>query len=425
MLPIAVLPEFPMTNKFDSASPSAGMERGLRSRLGLFIAVRTLINVALRMVYPFLGVFQRGLGIDLRLFSLGLSLRSASGIFGPLLASVADRQGRRAGMLLGAALFTLGVSLVVIWPSFPAFLAMLILTIMGNFVFIPSMQAYLGDRVPYERRGTILAITEFSWSLSFIIGIPLVGLVIRLYGWQAPFPVLAIFGLLALVGLANMLPRQAGAVKGAASVWQNLGMVFTHPKALAGLGVAIAISSSNEMISVTFGVWLEQAFQVKIAALAAAAFIIGASELGGEGLASLLVDRLGKMNSFRIGLALNTVAALGLPFLGTRLVGAFVGLFCLYLTWEFCVVSLIPLMTEVLPAARATYMAAFLASIAMGRALADLVALPAFFAIQASPLASGILAVALAAAGANLVAAILSRQVKIAAQPIPTPALPE
>jgi len=167
------------------------------------------------------------------------------------------------------------------------------------------------------------------------------------------------------------------------------------------------------MINVTFGVWLEEAFQVQIAALAVTAFILGASELGGEGLASVLVDRLGKMNSFRIGLALNTLAVLALPFLGVALGGALVGLFLLFLTFEFCIVSIIPLMTEMLPAARATYMAAFIASIAMGRALTDLVALPIYINGRDSTLASGVLAVALAAAGINLVSLLTSRLVRI------------
>lgn len=393
-------------------------ESGLTVRLILFVAVRTLLNIAVRMVYPYLGVFQRGLGVDLRLFSIGISIRSASGIFGPFLATVADRYGRRAGMLLGLGMFILGVSLVVIWPSFPAFLAMLILTILGNFVFIPSMQAYLGDRVPYERRGTVLAVTEFSWSLSFIIGMPLVGLVIRLYGWQAPFPMLAVLGVLALVGLFRLMPRDHGSGSSSSGLRHNLRKIFTNPVALAGLGMALTCSAANEMINVTFGIWLEQAFQVKIAALAATAFIIGASELGGEGLASVLVDRLGKMPSFRIGLALNTVAVLSLPFLGTRLAGALFGLFLFFLTFEFCIVSLIPLMTEMLPALRATYMAAFIASVAMGRALTDLVALPIYQSGTDLELASGILVVALVAAGINLVSWLTSRLVRIETQAV-------
>ena len=55
---------------------------------------------------------------------------------------------------------------------------------LGNLTFIPAMQAYLGDRLPYERRGRILAYTEFGWSLAFIGGVPLMGLA----WWALDFP---------------------------------------------------------------------------------------------------------------------------------------------------------------------------------------------------------------------------------------------
>ena len=165
-----------------------------------------------RMVYPFLPVFGRGLGVDLYLLSYALTLRSATGIFSPILAFVGDSRGRKAGMLFGLVLFIIGAGVMYIWPTYPAFVAMLILGIMANFVFAPSMQAFLGDRVPYERRGLVLGLTEFGWALAFIIGVPLVGLVISRNGWQAPFIWLAVLGVIALacVVLAVALGSPAG-----------------------------------------------------------------------------------------------------------------------------------------------------------------------------------------------------------------------
>ena len=123
------------------------------------------------MVYPFLAVFSRGLGVDLASLSLALTFRSLIGTIGPFAATMGDSRGRKLAMLLGLGLFTVGTSVVVFWPTFPAFVAALIMTTLGKYIFDPPMQAYLGDRVPYERRGRILAVTELGWSLSFIIGI--------------------------------------------------------------------------------------------------------------------------------------------------------------------------------------------------------------------------------------------------------------
>ena len=69
------------------------------------------------------------------------------------------------------------------------------------------MHAYVGDQVAYQRRGRVMAVTELAWSASFIIGVPLMGLLIARSGWAAPFPILAGLGGLAFLALAWMLPR--------------------------------------------------------------------------------------------------------------------------------------------------------------------------------------------------------------------------
>jgi len=341
-------------------------------QLPIFVTVRTVINTMQRMIYPLLPVFGRGLGVDLELLAMALSLRSATGVLGPFLASVSDTRGRKAGMLLGMASLTAGGLVLWIWPSFPAFVAMLILSIMANFIFIPAVQAYLGDRVPYRRRGLVIAMTEFGWSLSFIIGVPLVGMLITRGGWQAPFPWLAGAGLLSIIVLAVVVPSDRPAAGQAPNLWHNLGVILRHPGARAGVLLAMAMSGANELVNLIFGVWLEDTFQVKLAALAVASAVIGFSELGGEGLVSLLSDRLGKRRAAGIGLFGNALAALALAGLGRTVTLAMVGLFLFYITFEFSMVSSLALMTEVLPAARATFMAAFVACTALGRAMGSL-----------------------------------------------------
>jgi len=90
-------------------------------------------------------------------------------------------------------------------------------------------------------------------------------------------------------------------------------------------------------------------------------------------------------------------------------VGAIIGLFLFYLTFEFTIVSGIPLMTEVLPSARATMMASHMALIAVGRSVGDLLA-PALFTQTLLP---GISANALAAVGFNLLALFALSRIKL------------
>jgi DHA1 family inner membrane transport protein len=345
------------------------LNRSLRIQIPAIIATRVGINTMIRMVYPFLPIFGRGLGVDLTLLSLAVTFRSITGVFGPFLAAIADRSGRKAGILFGITLFTIGAALLGFWPSYPAFVLTLALTILGNFVFVPSMQAYLGDRVPYTRRGMALALTEFGWSLSFILGVPLMGFLIARWGWIAPFPFLSATGLLSLGLLAWLLPRDAAIQAKQWNLWRNLGSVLRYRPALAGILLGLMISAANEVVNLVFGVWMEDSFGLKIAALGAASAVIGFSELGGESLVSLITDRVGKTRAVAAGLALNCLAALLLPVLGVSLPGAMVGLSLFFISFEFTIVSSIPIMTEVMPQSRATLMSIFIAATSLGRAL--------------------------------------------------------
>ncbi|MES0360150.1 MAG: MFS transporter [Anaerolineales bacterium] len=389
------------------------MKNRLRFQVLAFTATRVVLNTMYRMVYPFLAAFGRGMGVDLATLSLALAMRSLAGVFSPFLASIGDSRGRKIGMLSGLAMFIFGVGLVVIWPTFPAFLLALVLSMLGKYVFDPSMQAYLGDRVIYQRRGRVLAVTELGWSLSFIIGVPLMGLLISRYGWTAPFPVLTLLGLIAFGVLAWMVPRdkiQPGTQSG---LWWNFRKILSYPPVQAGLAMAMMFACANEMINLVFGIWLENSFGLMIAALGAASAVIGLSELGGESLAAAITDRLGKPLAVSLGLGLNCLAALALPIFGSSTTGAIVGLFFFYITFEYALVSSVPMMTEVMPSARATVMAVVIASVSLGRAIGALMATPLYLFGKSLTTIPDILPNVLAAVVFNILAIIALRYLQL------------
>jgi predicted MFS family arabinose efflux permease len=288
----------------------------IRSQLIIFMFLRTILNTMHRMVYPFLAVFARGLGVPITTFSFILTARSFIGMLTPVLGSFVDHRGRRFGMLAGILLFTAGMGLVALVPSFATFGIALILAILGKYLFDPSMQAY------------------FVW---------------------------------------RMVPHAAPTQPVTASV-QNVRSVLTNIPALAGISIALWASAANELVNLIFGVWLEDSFGLKIAALAGASAIIGLSELGGEGLVALTTDRLGKPRALALGLTGNIAASLLLPFVGRTEIGALVGLFLFYITFEYVLVSHIPLMTEVMPGLRATLLSFNVMGHSLGRMIGALLA---------------------------------------------------
>lgn len=380
----------------------------LTVQVGLFTLIRVALNSAYRMVYPFLAVFARGLGVDVETFSLVLTGRSLMGFLAPLLAPLADRRGRKVSMLLGLGLYTFGAGLVALFPTLGTFVLALLLTQLGNFVFLPAMQAYLGDRVPYARRGRVMAVTELSWSLAFMAGVPLLGWLLGSRGWPAPFALLAGLGVLCLAVIAVYLPGGKPVLRqdasGAAIQAGGLRQVLALPAAIAALCLSFSLTTANEMINLMFGVWLEDSFQLQLGALAASTAVLGLAELGGESLTVALVDRLGKPRAIRIGIAANIAASLSLLVLGRSEFGALAGLFLFYLSFEFTMVSSLPLISAVAPGARATLMAVNLMAFSLGRAAGALLG-PQLYLL-------GFWANALAAVGFNIAALFALRKVK-------------
>lgn len=385
------------------------VKTSLTLQIILFTFIRMVSGTAYRMVYPFLPAFRDGLGVSLETLTRAIGSRSlVAAIFAPLFSWFGDNRGRKFGMLFGAAVFIAGTAIVVFWPTFIGFMLALILTLLGRVAFDPSMQAYLADRVPYERRSFALTVTELSWSGAYIIGIPFIGWVISAFGWLAPFPLLGLLILLAALLLGLQLPKDAPRPDRPANLWAGFGLIFRSPPALAAMGLTIFSCIANEFVSLTFGIWMEESFGLRLVALGAAAAVLGVAELSGEGLVALITDRLGKRRAIFFGLVVNSLAVLSLPVVSATLVGALVGLFLFYISFEFLIVSSIPLVTEVMPSARATMMAGFFTAASLGRAVAGWIVLDIY--------ALGFTAIVIATVSFNLLALVSIRRLRIPAE---------
>jgi len=360
------------------------MRRGQWRRwLLMFVVIRMVLNAANRMAYPFLREFQAGLGLSLEATTQALALRSASLVVGPALAWFPERWGRRAGMLFGLALFVAGMVLGGTWASWWGFTLALVLAAWAKVAFDASMQAFVGDRVAYDRRGALLAATELSWSLSFFIGMPLVGWLLSWGGWRAPFWVMALLGVGFGVAVAYGVekdPWRTGKEGGSSFAFTHWLYALRRAPLWKAVAFGLLATAANEVVGLLFGVWLSDAYGFALSGLGLAAAIIGLAELSGESLTILTVDQMGKRRTILAGLVGNMAAALALPWLGRwGAAGALSGLFVFFFTFEVLLVSSIPLMTEILPGQRALTMGAFSGSVALGRALGATLA-PKFYA---------------------------------------------
>lgn len=386
----------------------------MRYQILAFSISRMVLNTGFRLVYPFLPALARGLGVDLQTMALAVTARSLLGFFTPLFGGLADSHGRRWVMLGGLILFSVGLLIVPIGGLFAVFLLGLLISMAGKLLFDPAMQAYLGDRVAYTRRGLALATTELGWSMAGLVGLPLVAISMERSGWQTPFLWLAGLGFASFVAIWILVPSDRQPNRAQVSNLAALKFLVRHSPALAGLSVGILTSMANEIVNIVYGAWMEDSFGLQLTALGAAAAVIGLAELSGEGFVAGFSDRLGKKRLVAAGISGSVLTSLALPLLGRSAATATAGLFLFYLTFEIVIVASIPLMTQLVPSARATTMASNVAGLSLGRAAGALLG-PILYASTLLP--NGIAAAAIN----GLALLVLLRFVQLPEEGDPTP----
>jgi predicted MFS family arabinose efflux permease len=225
---------------------------------------------------------------------------------------------------------------------------------------------------------------EFAWAGSTLIGIPVVGLLIDGFGWRSPFFVMGGLGVIGIVLLRILMPTKEGE---SARQQQNflgfrasLKQLVVKRRALGALGLALFASIANDNLFVVYGAWIEKAFNLSIVALGLGTSVIGVAELLGETLTATLSDRLGLKRAVVLGLILSTICYGMLPFFGQTLSLALVGLFLIFLTFEFMIVTSLSLTTELLTGSRATMMAGYFATGGIGRVIGALTGGPIWLA---------------------------------------------
>jgi predicted MFS family arabinose efflux permease len=345
-------------------------------RIIIAIFCRLLLNTARRFAYPFAPVLSRGLGVPLTAITSLIAVNQATAIIGVGSGPLADRFGYRRMMLIGMGMLSLGMLAAGFFPFYYSVMAALFLAGLGKSVFDPAIQAYVSRKISYRRRGMVIGFLETSWAASTLIGIPCVAILMNRLDWQAPFYVLGGLGLVGIVALVLLFPPDKKAKTYAVekkTLWRAWPQLMASRSALGALAYAFFISVANDNLFVVYGAWLEQSFQVSIVVLGIGTGVIGLAELCGEGLTVLISDRIGLRRSIFFGLVLTIINYALIPLYGQHLSLALVGIFLIFLTFEFMIVTSMSLCTEILPAHRATMMAAFFAAAGTGRVIGALI----------------------------------------------------
>jgi len=331
---------------------------------------RVILNTSRRFAYPFAPVLSRGLGVELTAITSLIAANQATALLGIFFGPVADRLGYRLMMLAAMAMLALGMFAGGFFPFYGVILIALFLAGIGKTIFDPAVQAYASERVPFKQRGLVIGLIEYSWSASTLVGIPLIALLIDRFGWRSPFFVLGGLSLMGMIMLAIIIPRdnkKNTSHQASMNLWGAWRRLLKKRTALGAIGFAFFISAANDNLFVVYGAWLETSFGLSIIALGMSTALIGLAELSGETLTAVFADRFGLKRTIIAALTLCLISYGILPLLGLTLPIALTGLFFIFLTFEFTIVTSMSLFTELLPEYRATMMSGFFAAAGLGR----------------------------------------------------------
>ncbi len=346
--------------------------RQFNAVIGVTTFSKLLFNVARRLIYPFAPEFARGLDVSLTAVTSAIAVNQATSLLGPLGAGFADRYGFKLLMLISLGLLTIGCMAAGLLPVYWVLVACLFLSGLAKSFFDPSLQAYIGRFVPFEKRGRIIGITELAWAGATLFGIPAAGLIIERFAWQTPFIIISTLSMICFFVILKLMPsdrKWAAAEPHRTTIRQSWGIIFRERKVLGMLLFVLFMSLANDNLFVVYGAWLESGYHLSLAAIGFGTIFIGLSEVLGEVCTAFFSDRIGLKRSVIGGTALCTAAYLLLPFLDRGLPAVLSGLFLVFFVFEFTIVTAMSLSTELVPSLRASTMAAFFAMGGIGRVI--------------------------------------------------------
>ena len=158
-----------------------------RTAFARLFLLRTAGTVSLRFAYPFLPTIADGLGTSLGTLGIGVACGEVAGLAAPAVGRRLDRIGRRQGMVDGLVVSSIGCAGIFLAPNVVVFGVALFLVAIGRHFFDVSFGAWIGDEVPFERRGRVSGVGELAWSGAFLVGVPIAGLLAAATSWRVPY----------------------------------------------------------------------------------------------------------------------------------------------------------------------------------------------------------------------------------------------
>ncbi len=324
-----------------------------RAQFVRLTAAKAVLNTALRWAPFFLPTLAGAFGTTAAKLTTVLGLGETAGLSTLLIGRQLD-SGRERTIMVAALGLAAVSSLGALTGNFWVFAASYVALVIGASAFTVSGHAFLSRRVPFERRARTIGVFETSWALALLVGAPSIALLINVFGWRAPFLVLA--ALLAIMSLVVGLGRDDSVPLDDANAPLVRQPLTTDAWILIGASAAIAMTGLTTIVIA--GTWLDEALGVSTGGIGLVAMAFGAAEITASSSSAAFADRAGPIHSTRVALILAIVGLLVMTQAGSSLLIGALGLLLFFLGFEFSIVTSFSIVSEAMPQARGRALAA-------------------------------------------------------------------
>ena len=160
-----------------------------------------IITPILPVIGDELAVDEKWLGTLVQVYSWALAV--AALFMGP----VSDRIGRRRVLLIGAGAMSVALGLHALATSFQTLLAARLLAGLCGGMLSGAAVSYVGDAVPYERRGWATGVVMSGIPVGLVLGVPVGRVLAAGLGFRVPFEAFAVLMALVFVLVLTVVPQ--------------------------------------------------------------------------------------------------------------------------------------------------------------------------------------------------------------------------
>ncbi|TXH96073.1 MAG: MFS transporter [Pseudorhodobacter sp.] len=238
-------------------------------------------------------------GLLVSLYALGVAIGA------PVLTALTGKLPRKWLLVGLMALFTVGNLLAWQAPGYESLIVARILTGLAHGVFFSVGSTIATGLVAKEKAASAIAIMFSGLTVALVTGVPLGTWIGQVFGWRAPFLVVSLLGLVAMVGSMLLVPGNLP--KGAASsVREQLSVLTRKPLLLVYAKTALGYGGAFTAFTFLAPI-LQQVSGFSAGAVSLILLVYGVSVAVGNIWGGKLADRMGPLPALKLlfaGLAL-------------------------------------------------------------------------------------------------------------------------